>query len=201
MLYEQTTTAVDHSTGWVTVTADTQYPFNKEISYAQVALLVTPKTPEAFRGRFCFDSVNVTRSPRLSLSVDKPSRIYRVGETVNVDCDAIGMATLQNQVELVLRNQDGETIASSVRQLERSEKTDLSSPVLVSTNTSDNSANKKYTSGHTKWTLPELEPVTTRFKRNYNARSNAIHRLSNRLSCCLVIRAISLTASWLGFER
>lgn len=176
VLYEQTTTAVDHSTGWVTVTADTQYPFNKDISYAQVALLVTPKTPEAFRGRFCFDSVNVTRSPRLSLSVDNPSRIYRVGETVNVDCDAIGMATLQNQVELVLRNQDGATIASSVRQLERSEKTDLSSPVFVTTNTSDKSANKKYTSGHTKWTLPELEPgyyeIQTQLQRSIKRNSS-----------------------------
>jgi hypothetical protein len=176
VLYEQTTTAVDHSKGWVTVSADTQYPYNKEISYAQVALLVTPKSPDAFRGRFCFDSVNVTRSPRLSLNVDKPSRIYRVGETINVDCNAIGMATLQNQVELVLRDQDGATLASSVRQLERGDNANPSSPVFVTTNTSDKSLNKKYTSGHTTWTLPELEPgyyeIQTQLQRSVKRNSS-----------------------------
>jgi hypothetical protein len=176
VLYEQTTTAVDHSKGWVTVSADTQYPYNKEISYAQVALLITPKSPDAFRGRFCFDSVNVTRSPRLSLNVNKPSRIYRVGETINVDCNAIGMATLQNQVELVLRDQDGATIASSVRQLEREDSADPSSPVFVTTNTSDKAGNKKYTSGHTTWTLPELEPgyyeIQTQLQRSVKRNSS-----------------------------
>ncbi|MCU0719173.1 MAG: hypothetical protein MUC83_05680 [Pirellula sp.] len=176
IIYEQITTAVDHSKGWVAVSADTQYPYNQDVSYAQVALIVTPKSPDAFRGRFCFDSVNVTRAPRLSLNVDKSSRIYRVGETVSVDCNAIGMATLQNQVELVLSNQDCVTIARSVRQLERESTSLPSSPVLVATNASDRDSNKPYSSGRTTWTLPELEPgyyeIHTQLQRSTKRNSS-----------------------------
>jgi hypothetical protein len=176
ILFEQTTAAVDHSRGWVAVSADTQYPYNRDVSYAQVALIVTPKSPDAFRGRFCFDSVNVTRAPRLSLNVDKSSRIYRVGESIKTDCNAIGMATLQNHVELVLSNQDGVTIARSVRQLERDHNANGSSPVLVTTNTSDKEANKPYSSGHTTWTLPELEPgyyeIHTQLQRSIKRNSS-----------------------------
>jgi hypothetical protein len=180
ILYEQTTVGIDHSSGWVAVSADNQYPYNKDVSYAQVALVVTPKNPDAFRGRFCFDSVNVTRAPRLSLNVDKASRIYRVGESVRVDCSAIGMATLQNQVELVLSNQDGETIARSVRQLELGGDATGSSPVLVNTNApSANAPNragtKPYSSGRTTWTLPELTPgyyeISTQLQRSIKRRS------------------------------
>ncbi|MFN7291517.1 MAG: hypothetical protein ACK5T6_13090 [Pirellula sp.] len=176
ILFEQTTAAVDHSRGWVAVSADTQYPYNGDASYAQVALIVTPKSPDAFRGRFCFDSVSVTRSPRLSLNVDKSSRIYRVGESVKADCNAIGMTTLQNHVELVLSNQDGVTIACSVRQLERDHNANGSPSVLVTTNTSDKDANKPYSSGHTTWTLPELAPgyyeIHTQLQRSIKRNSS-----------------------------
>lgn len=175
ILYEQTTSGIDNSNGWVSVSADNQYPYNKDVSYAQVALVVNPKSPDAFRGRFCFDSVHVTRSPRLSLNVDKASRIYRVGEPVRVECSAIGMATLQNQVELVLSNQDGETIARSVRQFERENNPTGSTPLLVTKNAPKGDALKAYSSGHTTWSLPELPPgyyeIHTQLQRSIKRKS------------------------------
>lgn len=176
VIYEQVTPAIDHSNGWVAVTADTQYPYNPNVTFAQVALVVNPKTPDAFRGRFGFDSVRITRAPRLSLSVDKPSGIYRQGQNIKVECKAIGIATLQNQVELILLDKEGVTVSHSVRTLDKESSSSTNSPVLVATNNRPKPSGQTYWSGRTSWELPSLEPgyyeVRTQLQRSTKRNSS-----------------------------
>jgi hypothetical protein len=179
VLLEQTTPPVTGETNWLTLTADTQYAYNKNIALAQVSLKVTPRSPNAFKGNFCFDSIRITRAPRLALQVNKPSRIYREGEPVIAECSAIGMATLQSSVELILKDHNGTIVDRSRQSLERGNAS-IDLPKLVSTrsNSTNSTAAKPttYWNGRTQWTLPKLQPgyyeLHTQLERT--ARRNAL---------------------------
>ncbi len=75
---------------WTNVATHVQYPFRKEITFARIKLRVLPRHSKAFRGRFGFDSVQLLRSPRLGLTVDRESRVYEEGTPISVECNASG---------------------------------------------------------------------------------------------------------------
>ena len=156
MLFEMPTAVLSGKTGWRSVATDSQYPFRDDLAAVQVVFLVQPKSLRAYRGEFGFDAVRVYRSPRLSLSVNKPLAIYKKGEDVIARCTASGMSSDQTNIELVLTDHTG-------REVETKNKTFVPSeskmPRLVSKRDPDTKMpGKSYWEGSCEWSISGLDP-------------------------------------------
>jgi hypothetical protein len=125
---------------WKRMATSSNHNFEGEIAYAQVAINVIPKSNKAFKGDFQFDDIQIFRSPRLTLSVDKPLHLYRKGEPVVVTCSATGMSTEEPSLILTLVDHDGNIVDSTDRQFQRT----------------DSAVETQRWHGACKWSLPNL---------------------------------------------
>jgi len=155
-LFEMPTKFWSGKTGWKTVTTDSQYPYRADIAKVQVVAQVQPKNIKAYRGEFGFDAIRILRTPRLSLSVDKPLPFYMTGEKVVLRCTANGMTSDQSSIEFVLVDHTGKTLKSVNKLLTPDES---QQPKLISSREPRKpSRNKLYWDGNCEWTTEGLEP-------------------------------------------
>jgi len=155
-LFEMPTKALSGKTGWKSVSTDTQYPYRDDLSAVQVVFLVQPKSLTAYRGEFGFDAVRVYRTPRLSLSVNKPLAIYKKGEDVVARCTASGMTSEQTKIELILTDHAGHVAKLEEKPFNRTES---ETPRFISKQEfAVKTLGKSYWEGSCEWTLSGLEP-------------------------------------------
>lgn len=162
---------------WLTVATDSNELFEGPIRYAQVVLHVYPKTLNAYRAEFGFDSISVHQTPRLKLAVNKDLHVYRVGEPINVRCIATGMKAEQPSLQLALHNHEGEEVQSVEKSFIRESTSQLISHDaakdslnnLTDLNRAKNKDSGNYWHGYCEWALPALEPgfyeISTKLSR------------------------------------
>ncbi len=154
-LFEIPTKTVSGKTLWKSVSTESQYPVLDNLAFVQVVLQVTPNNMNAFRGEFGFDAFRISRTPRLSLSVDKELRYYREGEVVIARCRASGMTSDQSLIKLSLIDHNG----AEVRSIEEKLNFESQPTRLVSAAGARNeSKGKNYWEGGCEWLLKDLPP-------------------------------------------
>jgi hypothetical protein len=159
ILFETAAKTVSGKNDWQTVSSNSTYAYLDKIGFAQVVLSVAPKTAKAYRGEIGFDNVRIHRTPRLTLSVDKPSKMYRQGEKVVVRCVATGMNTEQPSLTLVLVDHTGQEVLSANQPFVREDapKGKLISKTVASGGSSRNEAKMAYWDGYCEWVIPNRE--------------------------------------------
>ena len=153
------------SATWVNLTTDSNEAFEGDIRFVQAVLSVNPKTINAYRADFGFDSIAVHQTPRLRLTVDKDSHSYRIGDPITVRCVATGMKAEQPSLKLNLHDHDGNLIQSeeksfikesSTKLIHQTTKSQIATPKTQSNGTGEPEA-KKYWHGYCEWKLPALQ--------------------------------------------
>ncbi len=155
-LFEMPTKAVTGKTLWKSVSTDSQYPFREDLAWVQVVIQVKPLSSKAYRGEFGFDTLHISRTPRLSLSVDKEYPCYREGEDVIAICHASGMTIEQSTIKLSLYDHTGSEVATANKQLLRLDK-QPTRPISVGS-VKANAKPKIYWEGGCEWRLQNLAP-------------------------------------------
>ncbi len=154
-LFEMPTKFWSGKTGWKSVSTDSQYPYRKDIAKVQVVAQVQPKNIKAYRGEFGFDAIRIFRTPRLSLSVDKPLPFYMKGEKIVLRCTANGMTSDKPSIEFVLVDHTGQvrkTVNGTLTE-------DSQQPKLISSLDPRKLAkNKVYWDGSCECVIENLEP-------------------------------------------
>jgi hypothetical protein len=180
-LFERSTPSITGRESWKELSSLTQYPYNPDVAYAQVSLQVRPRSARSFRAVFGFDSVRILRSPRLSLKVDRPSRLYRQDESVVVECKASGMNYLQSTLDIRLTDHDGKTIGRVTKSLIPEDSGIQPAGRLIQTGTKS-LVPAAYWSGNCQWKLPKLEAgfyeVRTQMDRSRTDRFELIERFA-----------------------
>ena len=155
-LFDMAANPITSRAGWQTATTNSLYECFEDIRFVQVVLGVHPVSSKSYRGESGFDAIRIHRTPRLKLSVDKPSQLYGQSEKVTVRCLATGMNTEQTSLILKLFDHNGKEILSVDRRFVRD---DSQMKKLISTNTPGaKDLASKYWGGYCDWWLPELEP-------------------------------------------
>jgi hypothetical protein len=155
-LFEMPTKAFSGKTGWKSASTDSLYPFRDDLNAVQVVFQVQPKSLKAYRGEFGFDAVRVYRTPRLSLSVNKPLAVYKNGEEVVARCTASGMTSDQSSIELILIDHNGQQVDSAKKLFVRTES---QTPRFISKIESEaRTPGKSRWEGSCEWRIPNLEP-------------------------------------------
>lgn len=164
-IFEVSSKPIEPTKTWFQVTTDSNEPFEGDIRFVQVVLSAYPKTQNAYRAEFGFDSISVHQTPRLRLTVDKESRAYRMGEPITVRCIATGMKAEQPSLKLTLHDHDGVQVKSvesnfikdsSTRLVNHNSKTSSSIPQTESKGPGS-AESEKYWHGYCEWTLPRLD--------------------------------------------
>ncbi|AMV31108.1 hypothetical protein VN12_03255 [Pirellula sp. SH-Sr6A] len=187
VVLERSTRSLRGVENWQSLTTNDQYPFDPRVAFAQIRLRVAPLNSKAFRGRFGIDAIELIRSPRLALQVNKPSGIFRVGEKVIVQCTATGMTELQSSLDLQLKDHTGRIARRATKELEPLTGSNAMASHLVAL---DNSPAHSSPSrgigkadrwqGECRWELEGLEPgyyeVRTQLERSRADRFELIDR-------------------------
>ena len=165
-LFEMPTKAFSGKTGWKTAATESQYSMRDDIAFVQAVIQVQPKSIKSYRGEYGFDAIRILRTPRLSLSVDRPLAYYRKGEEVIARCIASGMTSDQSSIKLVLHDHTGQEVASVTKLFVRHD----SEPTrLVSKHESESRPKTTYWDGSCEWRMANLEPgyyeVTTQLTK------------------------------------
>lgn len=126
-VFETTTPAVNGQNEWKVVGTQMTYGDASKVEYVQVAIRIIPKTVKAFRGEFGIDSVRILRMPKIKLAVDKPTKIYRQGESIRVQCTASGMKNDHTEIEIHAFDHNGNKVASISKSFNRVDS--IASPV------------------------------------------------------------------------
>ncbi len=155
-LFEMSTKAITGKTLWKSVSTDSQYPYRDDLAWVQVVIQVKPLSPKAFRGEFGFDTFQISRTPRLSLFVDKENPYYREGEDVIARCHASGMTSDQSTIKLSLYDHTGTEVANAIKPLVRLDK-QPTYPISKGIVTADAKA-KVHWEGGCEWRLQNLAP-------------------------------------------
>ncbi len=155
-LFEMPTKAFSGKTGWKAAATESQYSARDDIAFVQAVVQVRPKTIKSYRGEFGFDAIRILRTPRLSLSVDRPLAYYRKGEDVIARCTANGMTSNQTSIKLVLHDHTGKEVDSVTKLFVRQD----SEPTrLVSKRETESKLNKtSYWDGSCEWQMTNLQP-------------------------------------------
>jgi hypothetical protein len=150
---------------WLTLSTESNEPFEGDIRFVRVVLSAYPKTINAYRADFGFDAIAVHQTPRLRLTVDKDSHSYHMGDPVTVRCVATGMKAEQPSLKLTLHDHDGNLVQSVQKNFIKESSTKLvyqnaklpnaSSMPQAKSRTSPES--EKYWHGYCEWTLPPLQ--------------------------------------------
>ncbi len=155
-LFEMPTKTYTGKTGWSSASTDSLYPFRDDLAFVQVVFQVLPKSMKAYRGEFGLDAIRIFRTPRLSLSVDKPLPYYRQGEEVVIRCNASGMTSDQSKIDLLLIDHTGQEVASVKKVLVRHES--QQNRFISKRDSESNSVSKSYWDGSCEWRLNQLQP-------------------------------------------
>jgi hypothetical protein len=170
LVFESPSRSITGRTSWQSLASHTQYEYRDDLKWAQIALKVQPRSSKSFRGTFGFDAIELLRSPRLSLSVGRATRIYREGEEVQVECKASGMNTVQTSLDLQLTDHEGKIIdkvtmpvipEDSVRDANGTTKIPAGKFVVIDGETgkqSKPSTTREFWKGSCRWVLPSLKP-------------------------------------------
>ncbi len=154
-LFEMPTKAFSGKTGWKAAATESQYSVREDIAFVQAVVQVQPKSIKSYRGQFGFDAIRILRTPRLSLSVDRPLAYYRKGEEVVARCTASGMTSNQTSIKLVLHDHTGKEVDSVTKQFVRQ---DSESTRLVSKRQSETKPIKtSYWDGSCEWRMANLQ--------------------------------------------
>jgi hypothetical protein len=170
LVFESSSPSITGLTPWQSLASHSQYEYREDLKWVQIALKVKPQSTKSFRGTFGFDAIELLRSPRLSLSVERPTRIYREGEEVQVECKASGMNTIQTSLDLQLTDHEGKVvdkvtvpvIPEDVEQKSNQSK-DAPTGKFVRKNgelglQTTPSGVKEFWKGSCRWVLPRLKP-------------------------------------------
>lgn len=170
LAFESSSRSITGRTPWQSLASHTQYEYRDDLKWVQIALKVQPRSSKSFRGTFGFDAIELLRSPRLSLSVGRPTRIYREGEEVQVECKASGMNTIQTSLDLQLTDHEGKVIdkvtmpvipEDSLRNANGATQIPAGKFVVINGENgkqSKPSATKEFWKGSCRWVLPSLKP-------------------------------------------
>lgn len=150
---------------WLTLSTESNEPFEGDIRFVRVVLSAYPKTMNAYLAEFGFDSIAIHQTPRLRLTVDKDSHSYRIGDPVTVHCVATGMQAEQPSLKLTLHDHDGNLVQSVQKNFikESSKKLIDHNPKSLSSSATNQSKSRgspeseKYWHGYCEWTLPPLQ--------------------------------------------
>lgn len=118
-VFETLTPAVNGQADWKLVGTQMTYVDASKVEYVQVVVRIIPKTVKAFRGEFGVDSVRILRMPKIKLAVDKPTKIYRQGESIRVQCTASGMKNDHTEIEIHAYDHNGNKVASISKSFNR----------------------------------------------------------------------------------
>lgn len=192
VLLERSTRSLQGVENWQTLTTNDQYPLESEAAFVQIRLRVEPLNSRAYRAKFGFDAVELIRSPRITLQVNKPSGVFQSGEKVTVQCTATGMTQNQTSLDLRLKDHTGRIVLNATKEIDRISTTEPTAPLYVATDRQAStgrtpSALKPKTSqsedrwkGECIWELEGLEPgyyeVRTQLERTRVDRFELIDR-------------------------
>jgi len=180
-LFERSTPSITGRESWKELSSLTQYPYNPDVAYAQVSLQVRPRSARSFRAVFGFDSLRILMAPRLSLKVERPSRLYLQDESVVVECKASGMNYLQSTLDIRLTDHEGKMLGRVTKSLIPEDSGIQPSGRLIQTGAKA-LAPSAYWSGNCQWKLPKLEAgfyeVRTQMDRSRIDRFELIERFA-----------------------
>lgn len=192
VLLERSTRSLQGVENWQTLTTNDQYPFESEAAFIQIRLRVEPLNSRAFRAKFGFDAVELIRSPRITLQVNKPSGLFQSGEKVTVQCTATGMTQNQTSLDLRLKDHTGRIILNTTKAIDRVSVAEPSTARYVtidrnattdrskSSLPSNPSKSEDLWKGECTWVLEGLEPgyyeVRTQLERSRVDRFELIDR-------------------------
>lgn len=155
LLFETTSKPIAKKSDWHSIATNTIYQAIDSSRYVQVVLTVEPKNSRSYKAVIGFDSIRIHRTPRLTLFVDKPNQMYRVGEKTTVRCAATGMNTDQPSLTLKLVDHTGTEILSADKLFIREENP---SRKFVSKNSQPSQVvRSEYWDGYCEWVLPNLD--------------------------------------------
>jgi len=165
MMFEVSSKPNPPTETWLPLSTNSNEPFEGDIRFVRVVLSAYPKTINAYRAEFGFDSISVHQTPRLRLTVDKDSHSYLVGDPVTVRCVATGMKAEQPSLKLTLHDHDGNLIQSVEKNFVKETSTKLVYQNAKSMNANsknqaksrDSPESEKYWHGCCDWTLPPLQ--------------------------------------------
>lgn len=165
-VFQTDTSTVPADGEWRTVRTSGAYESPAKISTLQVVLTVDPTSAKSMRGSYGFDRIRVVQMPKIRMNVDRVTRIYRPGETVNLRFLASGLKQGATRVDLALFDHDGVQVASESKELNSADE------VLVSHGDrgapSERTALKRW-EGSCDWRLTGLAPgyyeLVTQLKR------------------------------------
>ena len=177
-LFELTSKTYSGKTGWNSASTESQYPFRDDLAFVQVVFQVQPKSIKAFLGEFGLDAIRIFRTPRLSLSVEKPLPYYRHGEEVVVRCVASGMTSNQSKIELLLVDHTGETQRSVTKTLVRHEA--QQNRFIAKRESESKSSSQSYWDGSCEWQLTDLPPGYYEVRTQLSKGKSGVFKLDDQ---------------------
>jgi hypothetical protein len=187
VVLERSTRALRGVENWQSLTTNDQYPFDPRVAFAQIRLRVEPLNSKAFRGKFGVDAIELVRSPRIALQVNKPSGLFLAGEKVTVQCTATGMTEKQSTLDLQLKDHTGQVLRRATKVLNPLSSPNAQASHLVALDGSSVHASQSgglgradRWKGECSWELEDLEPgyyeVRTQLERSRVDRFELIDR-------------------------
>lgn len=169
LVLESSSRSITGRTAWQSLASHTQYEYREDLKWVQIALKVQPKNSKSFKGTFGFDAIELLRSPRLSLTVGRPSRIYREGEEIQIECKASGMNTKQTSLDLQLTDHEGKVVGKVTMPVIPEEDNNANQSADVPAGKfvkkvepkgkqSNPATTREFWNGSCRWVLPRLSP-------------------------------------------
>lgn len=178
VLFEMPSKTYSGKTAWSSASTDSQYPFRDDLAFVQVVFQVLPKSIKAYRGDFGLDAIRIFRTPRLSLSADKPLAYYRQGEEVVVRCTASGMSSDQSKIELSLIDHTGREVNSVKMDLVRQEA--QQNRVVSKGESETKTGLKSYWDGSCEWRLTDLPPGYYEIRTQLSKGKSGVFKLDEQ---------------------
>jgi hypothetical protein len=160
-IFQTETATADGDSVWRSFRTQGSYDAPDGVVSIQAALRIEPTTPKATQAVIGFDRIRIFQMPRIRLELDRPSRIYRPKESVDVRLFASGLRKGATRVELTLVDHEGNQVAH--------ESKDLSHEPAILTSTGPGSQVARRWEGKCDWKLRDLAPgyyeIVTQLKR------------------------------------
>jgi hypothetical protein len=149
-IFQTETKSVRGGTAWRTVRSPGSYDAPRGVAAIQVALTVESRSLQATRGVIGFDRIRVMQMPKIRLSLDHPTHVYRPNERVAVKLFASGLLRKSTRVDLTLFDHEGGIVARNSKIVENTR--------MVSLGKQDLSQEGSRWEGTCEWNLDPLPP-------------------------------------------
>ncbi|MFO0922971.1 MAG: hypothetical protein U0905_10860 [Pirellulales bacterium] len=162
------TASISGTTGWQRLQVLPIDITQSNIAFGQIRIVTEPKSKGAYKGLARADRIRVYKMPQLSIALNRPLHLFRVGDPIEVLCSASGLLSGVPNIELQLTDHHDTILQTQSLKITRITKETQKIPKSDSqeknkvpqprfTSSRSNRANLGW-QGTSKWEAPPLPP-------------------------------------------